>query len=111
MRINNLNSQNFGILYPQPAVVNRVPEVVPAIIRHVGIAKTCEAEKFIPKAADKFIRINTFTPARDMFILHEAILPDTKIRVVGLRNKAERFLPAKNARNTGRKNPVRLLRS
>ena len=83
MNINSVSSQKFGAFLMLPPQINAVP--VPAIVRTVDNMKSaaCTLPKFYLRSI----------PARqsgktDTFILHEAILPDTKIRVVGLPKKS-----------------------
>ena len=107
MKVDNIRPQSFGLFFIQPAVANPVPEVVPAIVRQVGKLQSSKAENFMPRAVTKFLQTNSQIPSRDVFVLHEAILPDTKIRIVGLANKKGRFVPVKKTRDTGRKYPAK----
>ena len=56
---------------------------VPAIVRHVQAEKIqTAAKRFLPEISLTTAPIRRNFPHRDMFILHEAILPDNKIRVI-----------------------------
>ncbi len=88
MEISSISSQKFGAFLVLPPQVNIPP--VPAIIKTAESFQTKTSSLKMPKFNLKSIPERQKGSANDMFILHEAILPDTKIRVVGLPAKSSK---------------------
>ena len=86
MNIGSISGNSFGVLFMMPAPqINVVP--VPAIVRSVDKIQLKSAERMLPKFNLRSIPLRNSGSPRDTFILHEAIVPDTKIRVVGAMDK------------------------
>lgn len=72
MNISAVNNQRFGMMFPIPVYVNAVPDAVPAIVQKV-------------RSAELGSRVNSFLrPVKmtDRFIRPEAIVTDSKIRIL-----------------------------
>ena len=85
MKITSINNQNFGLLFMPQANIHAVQEAVPAIVRTV-----------------KQIQIPSSLPQTRFFTLHEAIVTDPRIKVVGIPQKTKHIPFVKKMRNTGR---------
>ena len=98
MKINTISTNNFGSVITIPNYYAQVP----AIVQSVEKAQLKSANRVIPK-----LKQSSNVPAKsenDMFILHEAVVPDTKIRVAGLPPKSGKHdYPTTKLKGPGRK--------
>ena len=104
MKINNLSSQHFGI-----CTINVPPayyQQIPAIIRHADAGKIQSAVYQISQIPRlQKVPVPKRNPHSDIFIYHEAILPDNKVRIIGFNKKASQSpIQTKNLKGAGRKN-------
>ena len=101
MNISSISSQNFGVVLMIPPQVNVPPA---AIVRSVDRLQGKYAQSGFHKFSLHSLPARQNGHAGDMFILHEAVLPDTKIRVVGVPEKsAKPIYPAAKLKGPGRK--------
>ena len=101
MNISSISSQNFGVVLMIPPQVNVPPA---AIVRSVDRLQGKYAQSGFHKFSLHSVPARQNGHAGDMFILHEAVVPDTKIRVVGLPAKSSKQVyPLSKLKGPGRK--------
>ncbi|MCR4881084.1 MAG: hypothetical protein K6A44_03935 [bacterium] len=103
MNISTVSSTNFNALLMPMAPVYNAP--VPAIIRSVSAVK-----KQAAPIADAFIKSSNPSnlPTRRFFCIHEAIVTDPKIRVVGLGKESSRTYGVTKLKGAGRKHAPKI---
>ena len=109
MKITSISNQNFGlIIAPAPAYCPPAP----AIIRNITPQKVQRCIKqVLPPMKFRFAELSKPVPQQgDYFRLHEAILPDTKIRVIGLGKELKDYGVTRNLKGAGSKNPPKILK-
>ena len=106
MNVAKTQTLNYGAILVPPVYYQQVP----AVVRHIKAEKIqTAAKRLLPEVSLTTAPIRENFPHRDMLIFHEAILPDDKIRVVGIDKAITKDFPiVRKLKEAGRKNYQRI---
>ena len=108
MKTNSISGNNFGVVLMSPPQVNAP---VPAIVRSIDKVQTASVSRFMPKFNRGLVIKGDNGLVGDTFVLHEAVVTDPKIRVVGLSSKkAKPDYPVSRLKGPGRKHMAHVWR-